>query len=458
MTSATTTTRPDRARTRRWLSPTAAVLAAGALIAAASAPTIALAAADPDTTPPVTTLHVPTTPPSGWYTTTSVPVRMIAADASGIASLSYALGDAAPVTSTSNDVSIVITAEGENRLTVWATDAAGNVETAVTRVFRIDRTAPEIDVTSPVLVERGASVTFDYACRDAASGIASCTAALAAGAPLPTDELGEHEYEIVATDIAGSTTTRTFRYTVAPDLTAPEVSLAIAPEPASGWYTMPLGIGVVARDASDIASWHWWTDGAVAMNGDVTGEEWEAVFTLDFDGVTDISYWAYDAYGNRGEGSHRVRLDTVAPSVALAGSTLAAPVYRQGQSVTIDASCSDATSGVAECGVLESPSGAVPTDVLGDHSLTLFGVDVAGNRTETAFAYRVVAAPVSEGPDGGSDGDSDGVGAPNPSAHGGEHPPALARTGADLTGLVLLAGLLAGVGVSALGIRRMLRR
>jgi len=144
--------------------------------------------------------------------------------------------------------------------------------------------------------------------------------------------------------------------------------------------------------------------------------------------------------------------------VALAGSTLAAPVYRQGQSVTIDAACSDATSGVAECGVLESPSGAVPTDVLGDHSLTLFGVDVAGNRTETAFAYRVVAAPVSEGPDGGSDGDSDGVGAPNPSAHGGEHPPALARTGADLTGLVLLAGLLAGVGVSALGIRRMLRR
>ncbi|QNO38440.1 hypothetical protein H4J02_05395 [Protaetiibacter sp. SSC-01] len=460
-TPAPTTT--ARRRTRR--TPVAALasgLAASGLVASAVLAPIA-ASADPgdDTTAPISTVHRGTPPASGWYTSASVPARITASDAgAGVASISYAINGGAPVTVARDDVSIALVDEGTTTLTVWATDAAGNVEEPHDSVFRIDRSAPTVEVVAPTLVERGAAVLFQYLCADAASYVVSCSAPIAAGTPLPTDELGEHTIDVTATDAAGFTTTTTHRYLVAPDLTAPEVSLAIAPTPANGWHTMPLGIGIVASDASGIASRHWWTDGAVSMNGDVTREEEDAVFTLDFDGVTDISFWAYDVHGNRSDGRHRVQLDTVAPTVAVGGALpeLAAPAtpsYRQGEVATIRAVCDDVTSGVAECGILESPSGVVPTGALGDHSLTLYAVDVAGHRTELAYDYRVVAAPAGGGATAG--GQAGGQTRGQTGGQAGGQTGELAATGADpggLAGLVMLGGLLMGAGVAALGLRR----
>lgn len=423
--------------------------------------------ADPvdDTEAPITTFNLPTTPESGWFQGASVPVRLTAADTgTGVASISYVIGDGEPVTTPGADVSLTITEEGVNALTAWATDTAGNVEPTKTHFFRLDRTPPEITLPEPALVELGAVLPFDYDCSDAWSGVVDCVSVHADGGLLPTDELGEHEVVVTATDAAGWSASRTYRYAVAPDLTAPEVSLMLAPEPASGWYTTGIGIGVVASDASGIASRHWWTDGAVSTNGDVYGDESEAVFTLDFEGITDITYSAYDNYGNRGQGAHRVRIDTVAPTVTVGGAlpSLAAASHRQGERVVIRAVCDDATSGVAECGIVEVPSGVVPTGVLGDHSLTLFGADAAGNRTELAYDYRVVAAdPVDPGDGGDGDGDGGPV-RPDPSGPtlptSGERPSSLAATGVDLAGVVLIAGLLAGAGVGMLGARRMLRR
>ena len=441
----------------------ASAAACGIVASAVLVPIAASAEPGDDTTAPVSTVHRGAPTASGWYTSASVPARITAEDTgSGVASITYRIGAAAPVTVPTADTSIAISAEGRTVLTVWATDAAGNVEEPHELVFQLDRSAPLIEVTTPRLVERGSSPTFDYACSDAASGVVSCSAALAPGAPLPTDELGEHELVVTAEDAAGFTSTSTFRYLVAPDLTSPEVSLMIAPAPASGWYAMPLGIGVVASDASGIASRHWWTDGAVSTNGDVTRDEEDAAFVLDVDGVTDVSYWAIDVYGNRADGTtHRVRLDTVAPTVGVAGAprTLATPSYRQGEAATIAAACDDATSGVAACGIVESPTGVVPTGTLGDHRLTLFAVDVAGHRTEIAYDYRVVAAPAGGG-DGGAGGGAGGAGgggtdAPRP-VPTGDGPGRLAASGAglDIAGLAMLGGLLAGAGIAALGIRR----
>ncbi len=462
MTIPPTTTSTRRARSR-WI-PLTAALASGLVASAVLAP-IAASAAEPgdDTTAPVSTVHRGTPPASGWYTSASVPARITASDDSAVASISYSIDGAAAVTVPGADVSITLTREGTTTVTVWATDAAGNVEEPHDHVFRIDRTAPTIDIPTPTLVERGAAVSFDYTCADEASGVVSCLAPLSDGAALPTAELGEHTIEVTATDAAGFTATTTFRYLVAPDLTAPTVSIQIGPEPASGWYTMPLGIGIAASDASGIASRHWWTDGAVSTNGDVTREEEDAAFTLDIDGVTDVSFWAYDVYGNRADGSHRVRLDTVAPTVAVGGAlpALAAPDYHQGQAVSIRAVCDDATSGIAECGILESPTGVVPTSVLGEHSLTLYAVDVAGHRTQIAYDYRVVAAPAGGGTGGAGGGaggaPGGGADAPRPGTTAGERPARLPATGAELggiAGLVMLGGLLAGAGVAALGLRR----
>lgn len=421
--------------------------------------------ADPfdDTTAPESTFNVPTPPATGWYQGASVPVRVTATDSgTGVASISYVLGDGEPVTVPGGDVSLTIFTEGVNALTVWATDTAGNVEPTKTQFFRLDRTPPAIEVTTPTLVEHGAPLTLEYTCSDGWSGVVECASAPANGAALPTDELGEHTVAITASDVSGWTAAYDFRYLVAPDLTAPEVSLAIAPEPASGWYTTPIGVGVVASDATGIASRHWWTDGAVSTNGDVTGEEAEAVFTLDVEGVTDVSYWAYDRHGNRSDGTRRIRIDTVAPTVTVGGAlpALAAVEHRQGERVVIRAICDDATSGVAGCGIVEVPSGVVPTDTLGDRRLTLFGTDAAGNRAEIVYAYRVVAAdPVVPGGGAGGGGDADDPEPADPTLPAsGDRPAALAATGVDLAGAVLVGGLLAGAGLGTIGARRMLRR
>ena len=429
-------------------------LAALALVGAPLHATAAAAAAD--TTSPDTTLHTGTTPASGWFRG-DVAARITASDdESGVASISYVIGDGAPVTTSGADVMLTVRGQGVVALTYWATDLAGNEEPTTTRFFSIDTEAPTIDIATPTLVERGAPLAFDYVCGDAASGVASCTSAVAAGAALDTEVLGEHAIEVTATDVAGWTTTRTFRYLVAPDLTAPAVSIAMAPIPASGWYTSGIGVQVVANDASGIASYHWSTSGAVALGGWTDGRESDPVFTIDADGTTEVRVWALDAHGNRADATARARIDTVAPVVTVGGGlpalAAAGPTeFRRGERVVIRAVCDDATSGVADCGILEVPSGVVPTDAVGDHALTLVGTDVAGNRTETSFAYRVLA-PVTE-PGGGAGG---GAGDPRPTPAGG--PRELASTGVDTAGTVMLGGLLAGAGLGALGVRRMSRR
>ena len=86
-------------------------------------------------------------------------------------------------------------------------------------------------------------------------------------------------------------------------------------------------------------------------------------------------------------------------------------------------------------------TGELPTDSLGLRSVTAYGVDAAGNRSEMVYEYRVVAAPVTE-PAGEVAGD----------------PQTLAHTGVDVAGLVLVAGLLVGAGAATIGGRRLLAR
>ena len=246
-----------------------------------------------------------------------MPLRLTAGDAggSGVTSIDYRIGDGPVVTSGADDVSITITVDGTTTITMWSIDAAGNIETPHEFTVRIDRGAPVIRFAAPTRVKLGESVTFDVACEDAVSGIASCESNVADGEPLPTGELGEQRVTVSALDVAGNLTSTEFVYEVVPDLEGPALSHGIAPLPASGWYTTGLGIAVRGADPAGIASVHWSTDGAVSTNGDVVGEA-EGLFQLDAEGVTEVTYWAYDGFGNRSaDGRLTVRIDTVAPSL-----------------------------------------------------------------------------------------------------------------------------------------------
>ena len=97
-----------------------------------------------DTIAPTTT-HVVLPAPNGngWNNQPGpVNVDLHATDADGtVASITYTVGTAAPVTVQGNSATVVVSVEGITPLTYFATDNAGNSETPKTLEVRIDRTA-----------------------------------------------------------------------------------------------------------------------------------------------------------------------------------------------------------------------------------------------------------------------------------------------------------------------------
>ncbi len=445
-----------------------------ALAAPLSLGTVAFAAAaaegDPDTIAPDTTLNRITVPASGWISGVT-PFSITATDTggSGVASVSYRIDGGAAVTLPGAASGQVFLSEGEHIVEYWSTDAAGNVDQPASATFRIDASFPRITYGNPPQLAQGSMVALDFACEDDLSGIASCESDLPVGAPVPTDTLGWHEISITATDVAGHSSHAPYVYQVVPaDTAPPSVTISVAPEPASGWYTSYLGIAFDAADPSGIGSLHWASDGAVSANGDAVGESslgWDHTF----EGVTEFRAWAFDKLGNRSADVTRtVRLDTVAPAVTLP----AAAEFEQGEEVELALDCTDATSGVAECGIVGSPSLLLDTTQVGPAQVAAYAVDRAGHRTEVVYEYTVTAPDPVEQPGeqpneqpGEQPGEepSEEPNEPAPAApvegsgDGASGGPAtdradsLATTGPDLlTGMIAAAGLLIGGALASL--------
>jgi endoglucanase len=99
----------------------------------------------------------------------------------------------------------------------WTVPGAGGnpvVQAAVSY-----RTAPGVYLRTPsdgATFAQGASVYADYACSDEpdASDIASCAGTVPNGARIDTSTAGPHSLTVTATDLAGTTTSVTHRYTV----------------------------------------------------------------------------------------------------------------------------------------------------------------------------------------------------------------------------------------------------
>lgn len=90
---------------------------------------------------------------AGWHRS-DITIRLTANDLalehgqapSGVASLTYQVDSAAPVTVAGAEAEFQVTADGVHEVRYWATDAAGNAEAAKTLTVRLDKTAPEVRV------------------------------------------------------------------------------------------------------------------------------------------------------------------------------------------------------------------------------------------------------------------------------------------------------------------------
>jgi hypothetical protein len=152
-----------------------------------------------DKTPPTTTA----TAPADW-TAVGVTVGLEAVDGlSGVAATYYELDGDAPVSGTS----VPIASDGVHDLRYWSVDTAGNAETPTTVQVKIDKTAPTIHhARSPEANEAGwndGPVTVTFICEDGTgSGVASCTPRRTL-----SDEGANQKVAGTATDVAGNTAT-----------------------------------------------------------------------------------------------------------------------------------------------------------------------------------------------------------------------------------------------------------
>ncbi len=120
----------------------------------------------PDESPPTLTIDSPAD--DSYLNSEDVLVSWIGTDdESGIQNYSVSVDGAAPVDVEANtSYSAASLADGEHQVTVWATDNAGNVESASV-TFVVDTQAPEVESTTPsveeVLVDTVIAATFSEA-------------------------------------------------------------------------------------------------------------------------------------------------------------------------------------------------------------------------------------------------------------------------------------------------------
>ncbi len=239
---------------------------------------------------------------NGWYVS-PVAVNASGSDAtSGLASLTLSCG--------SNPCTIA--AEGTTVVNASAVDVAGN--SAVTSLtLKVDTVPPVPSLslsgvsgkngwyTSPVSVTAGSS--------DATSGVASAEVRLDGGSWESSAAVGEgvHTLTYRAADAAGNASGEQSQV-VRVDSTPPAVTALLpAPDGQNGWY---VSLVVVNGDAADSGS------GLADLRGQVNGGGWQSLpFSLDGDGVYQVTLEGEDVAGNTRQRTVEVKLDSQPPAL-----------------------------------------------------------------------------------------------------------------------------------------------
>jgi glucose/arabinose dehydrogenase/regulation of enolase protein 1 (concanavalin A-like superfamily) len=179
-----------------------------------------------------------------------------------------------------------------------------------------------------------------------------------------------------------------------PDTTAPVVEVSTSPEQPDGqdgWFvTRPVVVSASATDDGE------GTLTIETRSGDGDWVEYTAALELSVDGPYSMEFRATDEAGNVSEAvSVDVQLDATAPELAISGVTDGDVITDLVSAVELDATASDATSGLAESVVLldgeaiDAPASVIPR--VGEHLVAITATDVAGNSTEVSATFTVEA-------------------------------------------------------------------
>ena len=375
-----------------------------------------------DAEAPVITL---TTPVNGSSVNGTVVVLAAATDDFGVAGVQFTIDgvpvgpvvDAAPFELVWNTSGIT---NGTHTVSAIARDAAGHqTTTSIVVTVANDGAAPEITLALTSGATVGGTISLAASATDdiAVAGVQL----LLDGAPMGTELTaapyqiswntvdvanGSHTVSAVARDAAGHQTTASVEVTVANDVTAPTVALALTP---GATVNGTISVAASATDEVGVTGVQFLLDGA-SMAAELAAAPYEIVWNTAgvSNGTHTISAIARDAAGHQSTASVAVTVsnDLAAPTVALT-----TPVG--GATVTGTAAVlATATDDVGVAGVQFTidgvPAGAeddaAPYELVwntaavanGTHTVSAIARDAAGHQTTTSVVVTVVndsAAP-----------------------------------------------------------------
>ncbi len=124
------------------------------------------------------------------------------------------------IASVSTTSPLVVSAEGAGVTgSVTVTDRAGNVAVFTTTPRNIDKTAPTVNIRTPLhnkMYGLYSTLIADFDCTDAVSTTTSCSGTLADGATLNTRAMnGSYKFQVTSADMAGNSVTRSNTWSVA---------------------------------------------------------------------------------------------------------------------------------------------------------------------------------------------------------------------------------------------------
>jgi hypothetical protein len=189
-----------------------------------------------DSTPPMTTPLISPMPNGSGWNNSNPTITLTSTDdepnGTGVKQITYGTSGAQTIPSTTlpgASASFAIGNEGTTTVTFFATDNAGNAESAKTIIIKLDKTPPSISVSrTPGANANGwnnTSVTVTFQCADSLSGLA------AGSPPLPIVLAGEGANQsatATCVDVAGNSASATVT-AINIDKTSPTVACSATP-------------------------------------------------------------------------------------------------------------------------------------------------------------------------------------------------------------------------------------
>ncbi len=375
---------------------------AGNVEAPAQIATVKIDATKPSTAPATT----PAGPDgsNGWFQLASVQFGLTASDAlSGVAQSFYTLDGGATQTYTG---AVTVSGQATHTISYWSVDNAGNTEATGTATIKLDNVKPSTSIAFTPASPDGSggwyatTPSFTLSASDATSGPASTLYRIDSGATQTYSGAvsipdGQHTITYWSVDSAGNSESATTTSTIKVDTVKPSTSLTISPaspDGTNGWRVSATSFTLSGSDAtSGVASTFYKIDGGATQT--YTGS---AVSIPQ--GSHTVGYWSVDTAGNTESAttSAAIKVDLVKPSTTLTtapASPDGSNNWFQRSSVTFTLAATDATSGVANSyytidgGGQQTYSGTVTISTQGDHTVTYWSVDAAGNTEAAATTH-----------------------------------------------------------------------